>query len=68
MFQKFMNFSPEMNKQNAIKEENNINNTESMNNKEIQNIDKKDKNELIDNKEKGRRWNPIKRKKNKLKI
>ena len=65
MFQKFMNFSPEMNKQNVINKDDQINNIDNINNKETTNIDKNEKNELIDNKEKGRRWNPIKRKKSK---
>ena len=58
MFQKFMNFSPEMAKQSAIKNSNDNN----LNNKEITNEAKIEKKELEDNKDKGRRWNPIKRK------
>ena len=62
MFQKFMNFSPEMAKQSAIKQ---INDNNDLNNKEILNEEmkeKKEKKELEDNKDKGRRWNPIRRK------
>ena len=65
MFQKFMNISPNMNTQktnNNILDNKNIN---DINEKEISGIDNKDKNDLLDNKEKGRRWNPIKRKKSK---
>ena len=62
MFQKFMNFSPEINKPVIISNENN--NKEENNIQENNKIDnKKDKNE--DNKEKERKWNPIKRKKSK---
>ena len=53
MFQKFMNFSPEMAKQSAIKQ---INDNNDLNNKEILNEEmkeKKEKKELEDNKDKG---------------
>ena len=66
MFQKFMNFSPEMNKQNIENKsrDDNLKNNTIDENKEINNIKEKE-NEKDDNKDKGRKWNPIKRKKSK---
>ena len=66
MFQKFMNFSPEMDKQNTLNNNNeNLANNSNYNEADNNNKNEKEKTEEIVNKDKGRRWNPIKRKKSK---
>ena len=86
MFQKFMNFTPELNKQIIINNNNNlkninnnnntntniqsnnsnnINNTKDNNNNNLNNINEKNDDIIFNDKDKIRKWNPIRRNKTK---